>query len=84
MPDSLFPVSLGPASEWWQEGEGTRHKTRAARGRSSDGGSAAWAFPGRAFTLIIKREGALASERATDHRAIRLPSPLHFGVRSGR
>ena len=26
----------------------------AARGRSSDGGSAAWAFPGRAFTLTLK------------------------------
>ena len=35
-------------------GEGTGHKTRAARGRSSDGGSAAWAFPGRArLTLTI-------------------------------
>ena len=84
-------LGLTPFSQFLQalplsggnRGEGTGHKTRAARGRSSDGGSAAWAFPGRVFTLVIKREGALASERATDHRAIRLPSPLHFVVRSG-
>ena len=36
-----------------------------------------------ALTLIIKREGALASERATDHRAIRLPSALQFTSEEG-
>ena len=41
--------------------------------------SVAWVFPGRVHTLTNhKYKGAFASERATGHRAIRLPSALQF------